>query len=459
MSGVELSIGIAGAADLCFRYGRIADTDITEKVLIIKAIWMKISFQLNLLKQIWSSIDQDTETCRMKFFLLWLKKYSSAGDGEVQRGFLSRSRYVILVKKSLDQAIQELKDWQATFDTTWFLTTTYFHGQIMDTELAKESPQSITLTSQKGVFLPPDRLAAAHSANLPFSTTQLIKDLGLGLPSCILDCAECAPDTDVSILTRDVRTLASRLQTVNPHEFHLLNCFGVVKAHSDGSQRVTSFNFIFRIPKSLSEPKSFREHLVFLTGEYSITSKVRLAKQLVIAVSFVHTLGSVHKNICPETILIFKEIDCGASSLFLTGFKTCRMADGKTLRKGDIAWETNLYRHPDRHLGVCHLEIGLGSSFVRYGTDGEISSDHKSDYLIGLDDLPSIKTRLYALAVEHLPNKMGEIYTRVVLNCLTCTDEENEDFGDEMQFYDEDGVLIGVAYIEKILLQLDTISI
>ena len=32
---------------------------------------------------------------------------------------------------------------------------------------------------------------------------------------------------------------------------------------------------------------------------------------------------------------------------------------------------------------------------------------------------------------------------------ITCTDEDNEDFGDESKFYDEDGVLIGVAYIEK----------
>ena len=44
---------------------------------------------------------------------------------------------------------------------------------------------------------------------------------------------------------------------------------------------------------------------------------------------------------------------------------------------------------------------------------------------------------------------MGEIYTRIVLNWLTWTDKENEDFGDETQFHDEDGVLIGSYLFRK----------
>jgi hypothetical protein len=93
-------------------------------------------------------------------------------------------------------------------------------------------------------------------------------------------------------------------------------------------------------------------------------------------------MGFVHKNIQPETVLIF---DDGRSPLgwsALVGFRTVRMADGKTLRHGDAAWDRNLYRHPDRQgllpdtdyamqhdihsLGVCLLEIGLWRSLVAY---------------------------------------------------------------------------------------------
>ena len=45
---------------------------------------------------------------------------------------------------------------------------------------------------------------------------------------------------------------------------------------------------------------------------------------------------------------------------------------------------------------------------------------------------------------------MGTKYARIVETCLTCLDEENADFGDEREFQDADGVLVGVRYIEKV---------
>ncbi|KAJ5820545.1 hypothetical protein N7474_006136 [Penicillium riverlandense] len=63
------------------------------------------------------------------------------------------------------------------------------------------------------------------------------------------------------------------------------------------------------------------------------------------------------------------------------------------------------------------------------------------------------------MAKEILPIKMGNKYAQVVVNCLTCMEDTNEDFGDQSQFEDEDGILIGVKYIEKILLQLSEISV
>jgi hypothetical protein len=45
---------------------------------------------------------------------------------------------------------------------------------------------------------------------------------------------------------------------------------------------------------------------------------------------------------------------------------------------------------------------------------------------------------------------MGDKYTRVVVNCLACLDEGSLDFGDQSEFEDQDGILIGVRHIEKV---------
>jgi hypothetical protein len=61
-----------------------------------------------------------------------------------------------------------------------------------------------------------------------------------------------------------------------------------------------------------------------------------------------------------------------------------------------------------------------------------------------------IKRKLVALAETQLPGRMGRVYTSVVLSCLTCLDPNNEGFGDEKNFVDEDGILVGVRYIETV---------
>ena len=63
---------------------------------------------------------------------------------------------------------------------------------------------------------------------------------------------------------------------------------------------------------------------------------------------------------------------------------------------------------------------------------------------------PAIKKMLLDIAKRKLPGCMGDRYTEVVVTCLTCLDEDNPDFGDPSDFEDDDGVLVGVRYIEKV---------
>lgn len=70
-----------------------------------------------------------------------------------------------------------------------------------------------------------------------------------------------------------------------------------------------------------------------------------------------------------------------------------------------------------------------------------------------------IKDQLVGLAQAKLPARMGDRHTAVVETCLTCLDQGNEDFGDEQEMCDKDGILIGVRFIEKVVLKLDETSL
>lgn len=63
-----------------------------------------------------------------------------------------------------------------------------------------------------------------------------------------------------------------------------------------------------------------------------------------------------------------------------------------------------------------------------------------------------MKRRLVDMAGAQLPGRMGKVYTSVVVSCLTCLDPGNHVFGDKSNFVDEDGILVGVCYIEKVRL-------
>jgi serine/threonine protein kinase len=205
----------------------------------------------------------------------------------------------------------------------------------------------------------------------------------------------------------------------------------------------------------------------------SLTDRFNLANELARAVSCVHTFGFVHKNIRPETILLLTNVESCTESAFLIGFDSFRMASGKTLRKGEIAWERCLYQHPNRignsasedyimqhdiySLGVCLLEIGLWEPLVTYkdenmplSRNGTSPPALRASFLEKGKDSYIFKDQLLSLARGELRRRMGTQYSEVVVTCLTCLDPENGDFGDEAEFQDEEGIEVGVRYIEKV---------
>ncbi|CAI7573887.1 unnamed protein product [Penicillium glandicola] len=501
MSAVDLSLAIFGTLDICLRYGKIviekykafndAENEIEERKLAIEATWAKISQQLAFLKRVWGSLSenhQDYQDLQSRIVLVLQRKLEAAvlqvsrletraarsGSGPLSKR--KAAKYALQVKESLEEAIQGLQVWQKEFDPTWYLVLRVVDNTTIDSELvecpgtenlsvARQVRDSLMPEPQRAtsVFLSESKLKSATRSDIRHSTSQLIEIAGSG--TFILDSADCSSRKDASTFAKHVRHLVARLQQVDANSFHLLKCHGVVRTKDPNTKQILSFDFIFNIPTGCSQPRSLRGHLL-CQEDYTLGDKMNLAKQLAMSINYIHVLDFVHKNVRPETVLIFQ--GNGQSSqlgpLFLLGFKAFRMADSKTLRLGNSAWEENIYQHPDRQgikpdadyimqhdiysLGVCLLEIGLWESFVDSESHTHLSMEN------GL-----LKDQYTALAKEKLPIRMGEKYTQVVVNCLSCIDTTNEDFGDESEFEDNDGILIGVKYIEKILLQLSEISV
>jgi hypothetical protein len=130
-------------------------------------------------------------------------------------------------------------------------------------------------------------------------------------------------------------------------------------------------------------------------------------------------------------------------------------------------------QHDIYSLGVILLEIGLWTSFVLCDSQTECSSPVPNNILMPEDSRPGslpgsasqTKLKLEDLAVHELPVPLGRRYTDVVLLCLRCLDpasdtnqDSNRSGGGAANWTDEDGVTIGVRYIENVLQKLQEIT-
>lgn len=439
------------------------------------------------------------------------------------RNKVKRWKYVLL-HESLDKTISELEQWQRIFDPTWYLII-LMADMAIDSELLQErqehgsfssttrhgqansSSSSMLTTAQKlrnmvrnnsipniHVTLSPDGLNWESMQRIPYSTTQLICRMASN-KLYLIESICCDSNLDIPRARADAESLARKLKQIEPNIFGLLSCQGLVKRKTQPEGSLSSIDLVFRLPGERSSPVSLR-HELLKRPIVSLTTILGIARQLATAVSFIHTCDFVHKNIRPETILLLAdselELTAGRAtlgSLHLLGFDRFRSINFHTMRRGDAAWERNLYRHPLRQglraqeeyvmqhdvysLGVCLLELGLWESFVTYDETSEAQGDEELKVpspILGLtmDDFdlskspswPSIgmKNHLVDLAKSKLPQRIGDKYTAVVVTCLTCLDKGNEDFGDEEDMRDDDGILIGLRFIEKILFRLSEIS-
>jgi hypothetical protein len=308
-------------------------------------------------------------------------------------------------------------------------------------------------------------LIAGEKHRLPSSTAYTTR-LTNGDGNVLIDTTISSPESDLNTAKLHVRDLARRLSNSDPWEFGLLHCRGVVISVDD---KGAHFTLVFDIPPTLSSPRTVRDLLLHKVP-HALNRRFQLAKQLVRSLMFVHTSGFVHKSIRPETIVVFQEKQSILGPSFLIGFERFRPGGAGTLLAGDDSWEKNLYRHPKRQglqpeekyvmqhdiysLGVCLLEIGFWNSFVCPDGDSlqpgpELESI--AEALLAKKSPVLIKRTLVSMASDRLPGLMGQRYADLALACLTCLDPGDTNlFGKERDLEDEDGIVVGVQYIEKV---------
>jgi hypothetical protein len=407
-------------------------------------------------------------------------------------GKLHRGRLTFSVQDCLDKTIEDIKSWQQDMlDPSWFQLLRVSNPNIDNFIIRQTAVQPDSLTylqdlracvrqavkgavaneaSDGSMFIPEIALKSDRDA-IQYSTAQTVVEDASG-SYIIVDNVPCIAVADQKETSDDVHHLAKLLSKIDPRVFCLLNCTGVIK-HLNRNGTISSFDFIFARPSNLRNPRSLRQVLLENNQRVSLNKRLEVAQQLAKAVMFIHSVKLVHKNIRPEVVLSFPGPQTDFEQAFLVGFEKFRPIGANSTRSGDSLWERNLYRHPSRQgvrpeqdftmqhdiysLGVCLLEIGLWCSFLSWtpnakspelGKELNIAENLKN--LSPLKKANKIKEIFITMAHDMLPGKMGQRYATITLACLKCLDRGNTGFGDVEDLEDEEGILVGVCYMEKV---------
>ena len=394
------------------------------------------------------------------------------------------------VEKSLLGSVALLEDWHSRFDPSWHLITLIADSTI-DRRLADDTEGQVdkSISSLKAIrniihnaapvsasmFRGSDFLDSERFL-IPGTSATIANTRSVTPSSVIVDTTGFPPDSDAATITTQVADLARLLSVSDPDTLGLLRCAGA--AQKQPTPGVDSqFELIFHLPIDTRDPQSLRSLLV--QEEPSLDTKFILARSLAKSVLAVHAAGFVHKNIRPETVLVLHDIKSDKLTSYLLGFEQFRHVTAGSRGIGDMVWQRNLYRHPKRQgilpeqiytmyhdiysLGVCLLEIGIWESFVSIG--GEPTPAPVLDLSEQLLEhnikraATSIKHRLVHMAETLLSQRMGITYTSIVTSCLTVLDMDSPSntFKDD-EIDETDDVAVGLQFVEKVLLRLQSIS-
>lgn len=422
-------------------------------------------------------MNEDDRKLQSRILLILVSKLDAATVAISKPENFSSSKRVKAVhflstRKTIESTVADLEFWQQRFEPSWFRvikTASPAIDQVLQNSTkigvgVREEPAEEGLkfrqafSENRSDLLAEKVLATLETApilhcNAVFGTKQNDN-------KCfILDSV-----SSTTVTLRDARQLASRLRDSNPLTFGTLKCRGIVRL-----PREESLVFVFRLPDGYNRVQSCRELLLSGHVPHSLSVRLKIARQLVTAIYYIHLYEFVHKSITPETILLLGRSGQVNDDLLvcLVGFQLFRHVETPT-NTSKANRKDSIYQHPSRasgtevkfvmqhdiySLGVCLLEIGLWQSIVNYDSGVEQISSNLQDL-----DLEVIKERLISLSRSQLKVTMGDMYSKVVETCLTCLDEGNTEFGDPHDFEDDCGVEVGSRYVKKIMEVMSVIN-
>ncbi|KAI1170631.1 hypothetical protein F4777DRAFT_105395 [Nemania sp. FL0916] len=517
---------IISGIETCWRAGKFfmeayeswksADSELSAHCIAIEHVWIKTKLQIEVINNVMSPdseyrkhVDDSARVLSRK-----LSDAVTAIDDVIKRKpgveqvTVRKAKYILL-KETIDRAVRDLEEWQRRFDPSWFLILRVAENKEVSVqtklndaatkvkELAGNPKEKnafdlakdlLDVTSRpegdSGIFLPDTTF---DRRPIPYSTAVLARRPQRTNKWFVIDSVQCDEQANRDELTGSVRLLASKLRRADPLTFGLLNCQGVMKVTGEKS---SSFDFILNTPKGKDTFVCLRDALLTQPTP-SLTQRLSIAKELTKSISYMHTFDFVHKNIRPETILLFKDDNTHKNLTFLVGFEGFRSVDGATAQQSDAELHRDVYRHPSRQgrspaqrysmghdiysLGVCLLEIGLWKSLVAYKTPKEPdlaqSREPLDKWLRGRNLLESalnpshyLPDYFEDLAKTVLPEHAGDRYSDIVMNCLTCLDSKDSESGSgTADIYDADPeqpmIAAGVKFIQDILLRVDELMI
>ncbi|XEV01193.1 hypothetical protein FSHL1_006480 [Fusarium sambucinum] len=479
--------GLVGTIDACIKVGKYlvhaykdydqADAKVNELSVRIQVCWSRISSQLEIARELEDGMTDDQRELQSRILRILQSKLDAASVviSKPDRHATSKrtkALHFLNVRDNLESTVTDLESWQQRFEPSWFhvIKTGPRTVDGVLRNVAKTRPQDHEQPAREALRF----RRAFDNSESPRLPDKVLENLDHQIiPYCK---AQVAVERKVSkryiidtvsketVKLKDARELASRLRDSNPFTFGILKCKGFVPTPTDAN-----LTFVFGVPEGYSTVKSCRELLLSDGIPDSLTKRLKIARQLVTAVYYVHLYEFVHKNITPETIMILESNEeYEAMVVCLVGFQLIRFADAQTnTTKADR--KDTVYQHPSRmgstainfimqhdiySLGVCLLEIGLWQSLVHYEGDEttQMSNMLEATQISPTSSNPdAIKQKLISLSRHQLRATMGDIYSKVVETCLTCLDEGNVEFGDPRDFEDQDGVEVGSRYVKKIM--------
>jgi hypothetical protein len=415
------------------------------------------------------------------------------------------------ISNHLEQATTELDNWRSTFLQYLFLVTLL--GDPLSTysgtskRMYEGSRALKKMSSLRDAIRSPNSYSSLRdSENSALEgSTKLLPDsqiwTGQLADGRMAVAEEKAIDESVELplLRQSVRRLMKILSQADPCRMSILQGIGY---HEIRTADQSCFQLLYECPAGHINPRTLRNLLVepgqSVAYRHSLTDRFELAKQISKAILFVHVTENVHKNLRPETVLIFeregvedsKRFPYTIGNAYVVGLERLRQDGPNSSRESDGQWNHDIYRHPTRQginppkvysmrhdiysLGVVLLEIALWRPFIRWNGDayyfesdtaryfltsevsmGEYSAGNAS-WSHKLKSPLEIQASLVKVAKKQVARVMGSVFATVVTECLCCLEN---DFYVHEKAEDEDQIDVGLKYIELVLEKLESIVV